>query len=94
MQLLRDLGALGRGACGSERGSDDIGVQVERALRAEGDFLGGGGAWLALHDLMSRQYWEGLWVIQEIVMGASATWLRCGNEWLDWGAFCDGVAFL
>ena len=58
--MLRDLGALGRGACGSERGSDDIGVQVERALRAEGGFLGGGGAWLALHDLMSRQYWEGV----------------------------------
>jgi len=49
---------------------------------------------LALHEVMRRGYWSRLWIIQEIVMGASATWLRCGGEWVDWGTFCEGVAFL
>ena len=40
MRLVRELGALGRHA----KGDDEVGVRVEKVLREEGDFLGGGGA--------------------------------------------------
>ncbi|KAK0623976.1 heterokaryon incompatibility protein-domain-containing protein, partial [Immersiella caudata] len=86
MQLLRTLGGLAR--------SGRDGTAVEAALRADASFLGCGGAWLALHELMNRPYWSRLWIVQEMIMGASATWLRCGDEWVDWRTFCDGVAFL
>jgi hypothetical protein len=85
LELLRNLGGLAKGGC--------EGLEVEAALREEPDYLGSG-AWLALRDLMARPYWFRLWIFQEVVMGASATWLRCGSEWVDWGTFCEGVAFL
>ncbi|GAB1316392.1 hypothetical protein MFIFM68171_06602 [Madurella fahalii] len=48
----------------------------------------------ALNDLMKQMYWFRLWIIQEIVMGASSTVLRFGNEMIDWNTFCKGIAVL
>ncbi|VUC31677.1 unnamed protein product [Clonostachys rosea] len=84
MRFIGDLSALSEADCGSE---------IEACLRNEPDFLGNG-IWLALHDLMERSYWYRLWIVQEIVMGASATWVRCGVSSLDWTSFCTGIAFL
>jgi hypothetical protein len=43
---------------------------------------------------MERVYWYRLWIVQEIIMGASATWVRVGDAGIDWGSFCEGVKFL
>jgi hypothetical protein len=48
----------------------------------------------ALHELMKRPYWSRLWVVQEVVMGASFTVLRCDDELLDLECFCKGVSVL
>ncbi|KAF1999093.1 HET-domain-containing protein [Amniculicola lignicola CBS 123094] len=48
----------------------------------------------ALHEMMTRTYWSRLWVIQEVVMGASSTVLRCGANSLEWETFCAGIAVL
>jgi len=84
IQLVRDLAALGQHSCGEK---------VEAALSAEMGYLGGG-CWLALQELMERPYWDRLWIIQEIVMGAWSTWLRCGSTYIEWESFCAGVVFL
>lgn len=47
-----------------------------------------------LHEMMKLEYWERLWIIQEVVMGASFTVLRCGNHLLDWDTFCAGIMVL
>jgi hypothetical protein len=69
IQLLSDLAAMSH---------VDLGHQIEACLRKEPDYLGRG-CWLALQDLMERAYWYRLWIIQEMIMGASATWVRCGR---------------
>jgi hypothetical protein len=51
-------------------------------------------SFFALHEMMTRPYWSRLWVIQEVIMGASSTVLRCGVDWLDWNTFCAGIAVL
>ncbi|KAF5577137.1 heterokaryon incompatibility het-6 [Fusarium pseudocircinatum] len=84
IQLIRDLSALSKAGCGS---------QIEACLRSDPDYLGNG-CWLAMHDLMKRPYWYRLWIIQEIIMGASATWIRCGTVSIDWTSFCAGISFL
>lgn len=47
-----------------------------------------------LHEMMKNKYWSRLWIIQEVVMGASFTVLRCGDYLLDWKTFCAGIAVL
>ncbi|KAG5752176.1 hypothetical protein H9Q70_005185 [Fusarium xylarioides] len=84
IQLIRDLSALSEASCGS---------QIEACLRGDPDYLGNG-CWLAMHDLMKRPYWYRLWIIQEMIMGASATWIRCGTVSIDWTSFCAGISFL
>ncbi|KAG8670372.1 hypothetical protein FPOAC2_09726 [Fusarium poae] len=84
IQLIRDFSALSESNCGS---------RIESCLRSEPEYLGKG-CWLALHDLMERPYWYRLWIIQEMIMGASATWVRCGSSSIDWNSFCSGIAFL
>ncbi|KAK6703195.1 hypothetical protein SNK04_013083 [Fusarium graminearum] len=84
IQLIRDFADLSKTNSGS---------QIESCLRREPEFLGKG-CWLALHDLMERPYWSRLWIIQEMIMGASATWIRCGSASIDWVSFCSGLAFL
>lgn len=66
---------------------------MEKHLQMEPQFLGKG-CWLALEELMEPPYWYRLWIIQEMVMGASATWIRCGSAYIDWSTFCKGIAFL
>jgi hypothetical protein len=66
---------------------------IAACLEKEPDFLGSG-CWSALNRLMERVYWYRLWIVQEIVMGASATWLRCGPAEIDWDSFCTAVGFL
>ncbi|KAK1758115.1 heterokaryon incompatibility protein-domain-containing protein [Echria macrotheca] len=52
-------------------------------------------AFYGLARLMMRPYWSRLWVVQEIVLGGSATVLRCGGgQQLDWTTFCAGVDVL
>lgn len=51
-------------------------------------------AFFALHEVMILPYWSRLWIVQEVVMGASSTILRCGADWLDWETFCAGIAVL
>lgn len=51
-------------------------------------------SFFALHEMMTRQYWSRLWIVQEVIMGASSTVLRCGADWLDWKSFSAGVAVL
>ncbi|KAG5802093.1 hypothetical protein H9Q74_013503 [Fusarium xylarioides] len=84
IQLIRDLSALSEASCGS---------QIEACLRGDPDYLGNG-CWLAMHDLMKRPYWYRLWIIQEMIMGASVTWIRCGTVSIDWTSFCAGISFL
>lgn len=48
----------------------------------------------ALSRLMRKDYWFRLWIIQEVVMGASSTVLRYGDEIIDWNTFCRGIGVL
>ncbi|KAK4164440.1 heterokaryon incompatibility protein-domain-containing protein [Cladorrhinum sp. PSN259] len=48
----------------------------------------------ALNALVTQEYWQRLWIIQEVVMGSLSTMLRCGEHVLDWDTFCRGIAFL
>jgi hypothetical protein len=48
----------------------------------------------ALNELMRQEYWFRLWIIQELIMGASSTVLRLGNHVIDWGTFCKGISVL
>ncbi|KAH8896064.1 HET-domain-containing protein [Thozetella sp. PMI_491] len=47
-----------------------------------------------LNELMRRTYWSRLWVVQELVLGASAVLLRCGERSIDWDTFCAGITVL
>ncbi|KAK5654729.1 hypothetical protein OQA88_7054 [Cercophora sp. LCS_1] len=49
---------------------------------------------LALRELMKQDYWFRLWIIQELVMGASSTVLRYGDETIDWNTFSKGIGVL
>ncbi|KAF2113551.1 heterokaryon incompatibility protein-domain-containing protein [Lophiotrema nucula] len=84
IQLIRDLAFF------QEEGYVD---EIEARLGADPQFVGSRN-WLALQELMERPYWHRLWIIQEICMGSTSTWLRCGNILIDWPTFCKGVAVL
>lgn len=83
-QLLHDL------AVQSQAGSNK---QLVAMLSANHNCLGKG-CWLALQMFMGRTYWSRLWVVQEMAMGGSSTWLRCGSSCMSWLALCTGVAVL
>jgi hypothetical protein len=74
----------------SSQGSGEV---LEAMLRANPGYLGTG-VWMALHDLMRRRYWYRLWIIQEVVLGASCLVLQCGESYIDWSSFCRGICFL
>ncbi|KAH7093451.1 heterokaryon incompatibility protein-domain-containing protein [Paraphoma chrysanthemicola] len=67
--------------------------EIEGLLRADPRALGTMN-WLGLHELMQRPYWFRLWIIQELVMGGSRVWIRCGDAVLDWSTFCTGIGVL
>jgi hypothetical protein len=69
------------------------GTDLEQLLNEDPAYLGMG-SWLALHDLMQRDYWSRVWIIQELVLGSSSVVLRCGNQCLGWPSFCTGLTFL
>lgn len=52
------------------------------------------GCFFSLHELMNLEYWSRLWIIQEVIMGASSTIIRCGLDIMDWDTFCRGIAVL
>jgi len=54
----------------------------------------GEGCWLALQEIMDRVYWYRLWILQELIMGASAVVIRCGSRSINWETFCNGVSLL
>jgi hypothetical protein len=74
----------------SRQGSGEV---LEAMLRANPGYLGTG-VWMALHDLMRRRYWYRLWIIQEVVLGASCLVLQCGESYIDWSSFCRGICLL
>jgi len=82
IQLVQDLSE--RTHCGNE---------LEARLLEDPGYLGTGG-WWGLNELMERQYWYRLWIIQEIMMGASAMVIRCGTSAINWTAFCAGIGLL
>lgn len=82
--LVRDLASYGRMDCGKD---------LADRLRVEPYSLGRD-SWLPLLEFMERPYWYRLWVIQEVIMGASATSIRCGDLSIDWRTFCSGLNFL
>jgi len=49
------------------------------------------GSWLALDAFMKRQYWNRLWILQEIAVGNRSTPLLCGNHSITWGEFYDAL---
>jgi hypothetical protein len=77
----------------SDARSKGCGEELEERLREDPDYLGFGG-WSALHELMHREYWCRVWIIQEVILGSSSVVLRCGNSSIDWTSFCEGIGFL
>ena len=67
IQLLKDLAVLGE---------TEGGEHVAARLSEHPEYLGKG--WVALQRRLERPHWFRLWVIQEMFMSASATWIKCG----------------
>lgn len=49
---------------------------------------------VALWLLAKQEYWFRLWIIQELIMGASCTILRLGRETITWDTFLRGIGVL
>jgi len=84
MQLLSDLADFNAAGCIDEI-KDHL---VSNPLSC------GVPPWPALESLMNRPYWTRLWIFQEIVIGGTATWLRCGNATVDWETVCTAVSII
>jgi hypothetical protein len=84
IQLVHDLAELKASGCID---------QFVAQLNADPE-LYGKTHWIGLRDLMYRPYWFRLWIIQEIIVGSAATWIRCGKKTIAWNTFCDGIAVL
>jgi hypothetical protein len=80
--LLRTLASLPE----DEQDLTKLLIQQPGLVRQQGFF--------ALHEFMKRPYWSRLWVVQEVVMGASFTVLRCDDDLLDLECFCKGISVL
>ena len=53
-----------------------------------------GKCFYGLNELMMRPYWSRLWIVQELVLGASSTILCCGDRRMRWNTFCDSINVL
>ncbi|CZR69106.1 uncharacterized protein PAC_19007 [Phialocephala subalpina] len=69
------------------------GEELAEMLLDDPEYLGDG-CWIALQDLLNRPYWYRLWIIQELVLGSSALVLRCGDSFINWTTFCQGIGIL
>lgn len=69
------------------------GEELAERLLDDPEYLGDG-CWIALQDLMNRPYWYRLWIIQELVLGSPALVLRCGDSFINWKDFCQGIGLL
>jgi hypothetical protein len=74
LQLLRDMADFREVGCEAE---------LDEALRKEPKFLGST-CWMGLHQLVNREYWKRLWILQEIAMGGICVWVKCGVSTIDW----------
>jgi hypothetical protein len=72
---------------------DGRGEEVAARLRNDPAYLGRG-CWMALEHFMRRDYWTRLWIIQEVVLGSTSLALLCGNRFIHWTSFCQGIGFL
>ncbi|POS76703.1 hypothetical protein DHEL01_v204905 [Diaporthe helianthi] len=52
----------------------------------------GPGKWLALHDLLQRDYWSRLWVVQEAVLAPDNMPMFLGDEFITWRQVRDGLS--
>jgi hypothetical protein len=77
IQLVADLAVFKAAGCIE---------QLAAYLQADPHFYGTA-HWMALQHLMDRPYWFWLWIIQEVIMGSTATWIRCGKATIDWTTF-------
>ena len=72
----------------SEYASRDGVNRLTRTLHRNPEHFGRG-SWRALNDLVCRQYWRRLWVLQEATLGRSSTPVLCGDKTLPWAHFAD-----
>ena len=84
INLIEDMAAFNK---------DGQGQLLEKALENNPDFLGSG-SWTALQKLMNREYFYRVWIIQEIVLGATSTVICCGDSTIGWPTFCSGIGVL
>jgi hypothetical protein len=49
--------------------------------------------WMALHRLLSHQYWQRAWILQEIAMG-KVVHIRYGKNYIAWNYLAEMVASL
>jgi hypothetical protein len=49
---------------------------------------------MGLHQLVNREYWKRLWIVQEVVMGGVCVWVKWGVLTIEWERFCRGMAVL
>lgn len=60
------------------------------SLRQHPDLLGKG-SWRALSQLLSRTYWNRLWILQEVALGGHQTVILCGQEAISWEELFSAV---
>lgn len=69
-------------------GTDPGWANMEKPLDIERDHV------LALSHLVHREWFERVWIRQEIGLGESRTILLCGQDSVKWLSFCRGVLVL
>lgn len=70
----------------------NLGPGIEAKLQSEPRYLRTG--WIALNQLMKREYWYRLWIIQEVDLGSPGTIIRCSDVSINWESFCQAIGFL
>ncbi|KAF2997713.1 hypothetical protein E8E13_006810 [Curvularia kusanoi] len=51
----------------------------------------GGGAWLALSQLLERTYWHRMWIIQELCLAGTKAPILCGKKFVTWEQFYSAL---
>lgn len=71
----------------------EIETDPERTMYYVQKYPEGGPEWVALANLLNRQWFTRTWVIQEVVMSASAT-VICGDDTLPWNILARAITGL